>query len=193
VDVVCPLNRFNGFPAFFSIVYQSLKMIQGKGAVSTKRNPFPSADGKGFEKLREEFLFHTLLLDTGLLAGESAEIEDTCSAHHTVLVHLNAGDARIAEREYTLYTNTSADLAHGESLSGTAAAALKHYALEFLWARLSTFCDEVFHGDGVTTLELGMLNSLVESLLDFIDERVHVLCCSDVQSRKRERKSSFFQ
>ena len=55
-------------------------------------------------------------LDAGLLTGQVAEVEDTCATHFTVLVHLDLVDERGLEREDSLDSDATGNLADRKGL-----------------------------------------------------------------------------
>ena len=53
--------------------------------------------------------------DTGFLTAETSEVVDSCSADCTFLVHLDAVNHRVSDREDSLNTDVVRNLSHGES------------------------------------------------------------------------------
>ena len=90
------------------------------------------------------------LFDTGFLAGEVAEVENTCTTYLADFVHLDRIDERRCEGEYSLYTYAIGYLADSESLSHTCTATLNDYATEFLLTLLVLLFDDVGNGNSVT-------------------------------------------
>ena len=108
-----------------------------------------------------------LLLDTGLLTGEVAQIEDAGAAHSTVLVDVDLLDERTGEGEDTLHSDAVSDLADSKGLGSSASTALQHNALEVLDSLFVTFFDLVMYSDGIASLELVELLAL--------DKVLHIL------------------
>ena len=102
------------------------------------------------------FLYTPLrFLDAGLLAGEVAEIEDTCSADLTYLVDFNLVDKGTLVRENPFDTDAVGYLADGKSPGVRGSTAnLDDYSAEILKSVLVTFFDPVGNGYGITGLEL---------------------------------------
>ena len=105
-----------------------------------------------------------LLLDTGLLTGEVAQIEDAGAAHSTVLVDINLLDERACEGEDTLHSDTVGDLTDSKGFSGSASATLQNNALEVLDSLFVSFLNLVMDSDGIASLELGELLALHQIL-----------------------------
>ena len=108
------------------------------------------------------------LADAGLLTGEVTEVEDTCATHFTILVNLNAVNEGRLEREDSLYTYTTGNLADREGLGERIGTFhLNNYSAELLESFLITFLDSVGNGNSVTGLELrvGSYFLILESLL----------------------------
>ena len=99
----------------------------------------------------------TLLADASLLAGEIAEIVELGTTHLTNLVHFDALDSGRFEGEDTLNTNGTRHLANGETLLLAVTGNLDDYATVELDALLRSFDNLVSYGDGVASLEGGML------------------------------------
>ena len=107
-------------------------------------------------------------LDAGLLAGQIAEVEDTCTTYFTVLVHLDAVDEGGLEREDSFDTDTTGNLADREGLGERIHTLhLNDDTSEFLEAFLVSLFDSVGNGDGITGLEfrVGSGFLILESLL----------------------------
>ena len=92
--------------------------------------------------------------DSSLLAGQVAEVEDTCATYFTVLVHLDTVDERGLEREDSFDTNATGNLADRERPGERIHALhLNNDTSELLEALLVSFLDPIGNGDGVTGLE----------------------------------------
>ena len=108
--------------------------------------------GSGLDLLARELA----LLDPGLLARELAQVEYPGSADLTDLVQLDVLDERGLEGENPLDSNSTGNLADGESPGGRGSAPfLDDDAPEVLEPLLISFLDPVSDGDGVTSLKLG--------------------------------------
>lgn len=105
-----------------------------------------------------------LLLDTGLLTGEVAQIEDAGAAHGTVLVDVNLLDERTCEGEDALHSDAVGDLTDSKGFSGSTSAALQNNALEVLDSLFVSFFNLVMDSDGIASLELGELLALHQVL-----------------------------
>ena len=119
-------------------------------------------------KLGFLILYVDFLADAGLLTGEIAEVEDTCTTHFTTLVDLDAVNERGLVRENSLNTHATGDFANREGLGERIHAAnLNDYTAELLESFFITFLDSVGNGDGVTGLEIGIGGYflVIESLL----------------------------
>lgn len=86
------------------------------------------------------------LLDTGFLAYEIAEVEQTGTTHFTALEHLNVNNIGRRERENTLYTYAIRHFANGEGTRAVVAADLDDVAAECLYALLVAFDDFIIDG-----------------------------------------------
>ena len=96
---------------------------------------------------------HALLLDTGLLTGQIAEVVDAGAANHTNLVDLDLLDMGRVEREDTFDAHTVGNLADGEHLGLALTLDLDNHTPEALEALLAALDDFVGNGDRVTSLE----------------------------------------
>ena len=96
----------------------------------------------------------SLLLDSGLLAGELAQIIQLGATHLTDLVHCDAVDVRRLNRENSLNTYSAGHLANGETLLVAVSADLDDNAAIRLHALFVTLDNAVCHGHCVTGLEL---------------------------------------
>ena len=102
-----------------------------------------------------------LLFDAGLLAGESAEIEDTSAADLTDLVDFDAVDERRLVRENPFNTDSARDLADREGPGERGSSVdLDDYAAEFLKSVFVAFFNSVGDCDGVASLELRVRSDL---------------------------------
>ena len=95
-----------------------------------------------------------LLLDTGSLTSELAQIVKLSATNLTNLVHLNGVDVRRLDREDTLYTYGTRHLANSEAFLLTMTADLDDYATIELDTLLGTLDNFVSDSDGVTSFEL---------------------------------------
>ena len=117
----------------------------------------------GLSEVAEDFLcllLHaagTLLADAGLLAGEVAEIVELGTTYLTNLVHFDALDSGRLDGEDTLNTYGAGHLADGETLLLAVTGNLDDYATVELDALLRTFDNLVSYGNGVASLEGGVL------------------------------------
>lgn len=125
---------------------------------------------------------HALLLDTGLLTGQIAEVVDAGAANHTNLVDLDLLDMGRVEREDTFDAHTVGNLADGEHLGLALTLDLDHYTAEALQALLVTLDDLVRHGDGITGIERRYVGiRLGPQLLVYeLDDCVFVHCCNEI-------------
>ena len=95
-----------------------------------------------------------LLLDTGSLTCEIAQIVKLSATNLTNLVHLNAVDVWRLKGEDTLYTNGTRHLANSEALLLSMTADLNDNATVELDTLFRTLDNFVSDSDGVTSLEL---------------------------------------
>ena len=110
-----------------------------------------------------------LLLDAGLLAGETAEIVEASPTNFADAVDGDLVDERRVHREDTLDTDAIGDLADGEALANTFALDLDNYALEDLNTLLVTLLDLVGDGNRVARLERRQLDATLEGVLSNLD------------------------
>ena len=111
-----------------------------------------------------------LLLDTSLLTGQVAEIEDSCPSYLTCLVKGYLLDERRIQREYPLNSNTVGYLSYCKCLGCTSTTPLQANSLEVLQSFLVTLFDLVGNGYGITCLECRELFFLTgKSLLSYFD------------------------
>ena len=115
----------------------------------------------------------TLLADAGLLAGEVAEVVELGTTYLTYLVHLDALDGGGLDGEDTLHTYGAGHLANGETLLVAVAGNLDDNAAIELDTLLGAFNNFVCYGDGVTSLECGVLLAGGESLFGDFDKISH--------------------
>ena len=105
-----------------------------------------------------------LLLDTGFLTCEVAQVEDAGTAHCTVLVDVYLLNERGRDREYALHAHAIGNLTNSKGLGGSASATLQHNALEVLDTFFVTFFDFIVNRDGVASLEFGELFAFYQIL-----------------------------
>ena len=115
----------------------------------------------------------TLLADAGLLAGEVAEVVEFGTTYLTDLVHFDAFDSGRFDGEDTLDTYGAAHLAYGETLLLAVAGDFDDYSTVELDTLLGTLDDFVGNGDGVASLEGGVLLAGGESCLGNFNKISH--------------------
>lgn len=99
----------------------------------------------------------SLLLDSGSLTGELAQIIEFGTTHLTALVDLDRGNVRGIHGEDTLHTNRARHLAHRETLLVAVTTDLDDYTAIELNALLGTFDDFVTYCNRVACLKFGKL------------------------------------
>ena len=103
-----------------------------------------------------------LLLDSGLLTREVAEVEDAGPADLTDLVQFNAVDRGRLIREDSLDSDTAGNFADGKSPGERILTLdLDDDTSEFLKSLFVTFLDLIGNGDGVTGLELRIFSNFL--------------------------------
>ena len=99
----------------------------------------------------------TLLLDTGSLTGQVAQVVQLSATNPTNLVHLNALNVGRLQWEDTLYANSTRHLANSETLLLLMAANLDNDTTEELDTLLRTLDNFVSDSYSVTSLEARVL------------------------------------
>ena len=114
-------------------------------------------------------LDYAALLDTGLLAGEGAEVVQFCAANLTVLVDSDRVNERRFDGEDALNADVVAHLTHGEALFGAFARNADNDTAILLDTLFVTLFDAVSYGDGVAGAEFRMLLARGECLFGNLD------------------------
>ena len=111
----------------------------------------------------------SLLFDTGLLAGKTAEIVEASPTNLADAVDSDLVDERRVHREDTLNTDAVGDFADGEALAYTFAFDLDNNALEDLNTLFVALLDLVGDGNSVARLERWQLDAALEGVLSNFD------------------------
>src|SRR5690606_2334286 len=114
---------------------------------------------------------HLALANAGGLSGEIAQVEQLRTPHATTPNDLDVGEHGAVHREDALDANTVGNLAYGERLAHTTAAARDADALEGLQTLLLTLTHTHIHPKGVSRAE--RRNVGAEELLLGFYERMH--------------------
>jgi hypothetical protein len=117
----------------------------------------------------------TLLADAGSLAGQVAEVVETCATYATLLVNDYALNEWRLHWENALYTDAVRNLANGETLLCTMTRNTDDYASVLLDTLLVTLLDLVGNSDRVAAVECRKLFAGGESLFC----NFHQICHND--------------
>src|SRR5450759_971946 len=109
-------------------------------------------------------------LDARRLAGQVAQIVELGAAHTTPAHDIDVGEHGAVQREDALDADAVGDLADGERLADTDAAAGNAHSLERLDALLLPFLDAHVHANGITGAEHW---KIAEPLFLGFDENMH--------------------
>jgi len=154
------------------------KIVAAAARTEAKRKAPPNPGGFFF--FPRPLFCLALLLDTSLLAGQLAQVVDTCATHDTHLVDLDVLDVGRIEGEDTLDAHTVGNLADREHLGLARTLDLDNHAAETLHALLVTLDDLVRYGDRIACLELGHVGlALRPQLLVYeLDDCILVHSCN---------------
>ena len=95
--------------------------------------------------------------NTSFFTCKISEVEDTCSAYHTVFVYIDLFDERRCEREYSFHTYATRNFTNSKGSGNSCTSYLKDYSLKLLDTFFVSFADFIMDSDGIAGLELGEL------------------------------------